>query len=447
MQPATVPAGAQQAGEVRARWAWVQAAVWTQRMLTALEEGIKGGVWFRLIDKVFSLRNLQAAFAKVKANGGAAGVDRQTIAMFAKRLDENLERLSEQLRRDTYRPQKIRRVQIPKPGSRERRPLGIPTVRDRVVQTALRAVIEPIFERDFAEHSYGFRPGRGCKDALRRVDALLRAGYVHVVDVDFKSYFDTIPHEKLMKLVRTKIADGRVLRLIESFLTQGVLEGLKTWRPTAGSPQGAVISPLLSNVYLDPLDQMMAESGFEMVRYADDLVILCRSAVEAQAALAKVRSWAAEAGLTLHPSKTRIVDLNGPDGFDFLGYHFQRDRRQTGRFLRFPREKSVRKLKDALRVKTPRVSGQSLRAIIANVNRTLRGWFEYFKHTNVATVFPDLDGGLRRRLRRILLKRQKKHRHNGKGSAHQRWPNAFFAGQGLFSLAPAHALLRQPARR
>ena len=285
MQPATVPAGAQQAGEVRARWAWVQAAVWTQRMLTALEEGIKGGVWFRLIDKVFSLRNLQAAFAKVKANGGAAGVDRQTIAMFAKRLDENLERLSEQLRRDTYRPQKIRRVQIPKPGSRERRPRGIPTVRDRVVQTALRAVIEPIFERDFAEHSYGFRPGRGCKDALRRVDALLRAGYVHVVDVDFKSYFDTIPHEKLMKLVRTKIADGRVLRLIESFLTQGVLEGLKTWRPTAGSPQGAVISPLLSNVYLDPLDQMMAESGFEMVRYAADLVILCRSAVEAQAAL------------------------------------------------------------------------------------------------------------------------------------------------------------------
>ncbi len=447
MQPATVPVWAQQAGEVRVRWAWVQAAVWTQRMLTALEEGVKGGVWFRLIDKVFSLRNLQAAFAKVKANGGAAGVDRQTIAMFAKRLDENLEQLSEQLRRDAYRPQKIRRVQIPKPGSRERRPLGIPTVRDRVAQTALRAVIEPIFERDFAEHSYGFRPGRGCKDALRRVDALLRAGYVHVVDVDFKSYFDTIPHEKLMKLVRTKIADGRVLRLIESFLTQGVLEGLKTWRPTAGSPQGAVISPLLSNVYLAPLDQMMAESGFEMVRYADDLVILCCDAAAAEAALTRVRAWAAEAGLTLHPSKTRIVDLNGPDGFDFLGYHFQRDRRRDGRFHRWPREKSVRKLKDALRVKTPRVSGQSLRAIIANVNRTLRGWFEYFKHTNVATVFPDLDGGLRRRLRRILLKRRKKHRHNGKGSAHQRWPNAFFAGQGLFSLATAHARVRQPARR
>jgi RNA-directed DNA polymerase len=424
-------------------------------MLTALQNGVKGGVWFRLIDKVYSPRNLQAAFAKVRANGGAAGVDHQTIARFAKHLEANLTRLGEQLRHDTYRPREIRRVQIPKPGSRERRPLGIPTVRDRVVQTALRQVIEPIFERDFAEHSYGFRPGRGCKDALRRVDALLSAGYVHVVDVDFKSYFDTIPHERLMQRVQTKIADGRVLRLIESFLTQGVLEGMQTWTPTAGSPQGVVISPLLSNVYLDPLDKLMAESGFEMVRYADDLVILCRDAAAAEAALARVRSWAAEAGLTLHAGKTRIVDLNGPDGsdktrpagFDFLGYHFQRDRRRPQRFYRWPREKSVQKLKDALRAKTPRTSGRSLPVIIANVNRTLRGWFEYFKHTNVATVFPQLDGRLRRRLRRILLKRRKQHRHQGRGRAHQRWPNAYFAEQGLYSLATAHALARQSARR
>ncbi len=453
--PARVPEQAQQAGEVRAPWAWAAAAVWTDRMLTALQNGVKGGVWFRLIDKVYSPRNLQAAFAKVRANGGTAGVDHQTIARFAKHLEENLTRLSEQLRHDTYRPQKIRRVQIPKPGSRERRPLGIPTVRDRVVQTALRQVIEPIFERDFAQHSYGFRPGRGCKDALRRVDALLSAGYVHVVDVDFKSYFDTIPHERLMQRVRTKIADGRVLRLIESFLTQSVLEGMQTWTPTAGSPQGAVISPLLSNVYLDPLDKLMAESGFEMVRYADDLVILCRDAAAAEAALVRVRSWAAEAGLTLHADKTRIVDLNGPDGsdsnrpagFDFLGYHFQRDRRRPQRFHRWPREKSVRKLEDALRAKTPRTSGRSLSVIIANVNRTLRGWFEYFKHTNVATVFPKLDGRLRRRLRRILLKRRKQHRHQGRGHAHQRWPNAYFAEHGLYSLATAHALARQSARR
>lgn len=445
--PASVPVRAKQAGGVRARWAWTEAGVWTERMLTALEAGVKGGVWFSLIDKLARPANLQAAFAKVRANGGSAGADHQTIAMFAKELDANLEQLSEQLRRDRYRPQRIRRVQIPKPGSRARRPLGIPTVRDRVVQTALRQVIEPIFERDFAEHSYGFRPGRGCKDALRRVEALLREGHVHVVDVDFKSYFDTIPHDQLMKLVRRKIADGRVLRLIESFLTQGVMEGMETWTPTAGCPQGAVISPLLSNVYLDPLDRLMAESGFELVRYADDLVILCRNAAAAEAALAKVRAWSAEAGLSLQPRKTGIVDLSGPEGFDFLGYHFQHDRRRTGRFLRFPCAKSVQKHKATLRDKTPRTSGRSLRAIIANVNRTLRGWFEYFKHTNVATVFPDLDSGLRRRLRRILLKRRKQHRSNGKGSAHQRWPNAFFAGQGLYSLATAHARIRQSARR
>jgi RNA-directed DNA polymerase len=416
-------------------------------MLTALEAGVKGGVWFRLIDKVYSLRNLQAAFAKVQANGGAAGVDRQTIAMVAAQLEANLNRLSEQLRTDSYRPQTIRRVYIPKPGSREKRPLGIPTVRERVVQTALRQVIEPIFERDFAEHSYGFRPGRGCKDALRRVDALLHAGHVQVADVDFKSYFDTLSHDRLMRLVRTKIGDGRVLRLIESFLTQGVMEDLQTWTPTAGSPQGAVISPLLSNLYLDPLDHLMAAEGFEMVRYADDLVILCRDAAAAAQALQRVQNWAGEAGLTLHPEKTRIVDLNGPEGFDFLGYHFQRDRRRPNRFHRWPRQKSIQKLKATLRAKTPRCNGHSLQVIIANVNRTLCGWFEYFKHTSVATVFPKLDGWLRRRLRRILLKRSKRHRSSGAGWAHQRWPNAFFAEQGLYSLATAHAQARQSVRR
>ncbi len=288
--PVSVPrqAGAKQAGEVRVRWAWTEPVVWTERMLTALERRIKGGVWFSLIDKVYRLPNLLTAFAKVKANGGAAGCDHQTIAMYEADLEANLQDLSEQLRSGTYRPQKIRRVYIPKPGSRERRPLGIPTVRDRIVQTALRNVMEPIFERDFAEHSYGFRPNRGCKDALRRVDDLLKAGYTNVVDADLKSYFDTIPHQPLMERIGHKIADGRVLKLIEAFLTQGVLEGLETWTPTSGSPQGAVISPLLSNAYLDPLDHMLAEQGVEMVRYADDSVILCRSEAEARQALEEV---------------------------------------------------------------------------------------------------------------------------------------------------------------
>jgi len=408
-------------------------------MLTALEQGVKGGVWFSLIDKVYSQSNLQSAFAKVKANGGAAGCDHQTIAMYESRLESNLKELSEQLRTGAYRPRKVRRVYIPKAGSRERRPLGIPSVRDRVVQTALRNVLEPIFERDFAEHSYGFRPGRGCKDALRRVDALLKAGYTYVVDVDLRSYFDTIPHEPLMDRVAAKVADGRVLTLIESFLTQRVMDGLEEWVPTSGSPQGAVISPLLSNMYLDPLDHLMARKGLEMVRYADDMVILCRSAQEAEAALVEVQQWVAQAGLTLHPEKTRIVDA-AQEGFDFLGYHFSGGRR-------WPRDKSLMKFKDAIRRKTPRNHGYSLEVIIANVNRTTWGWFEYFKHTSYTSVFRGLDGWLRRRLRRVLLKRHKVRRHSGLGNAHQRWPNAYFAERGLFSMETAHVRLRQSALR
>ncbi len=439
--PASVlrSAGARQAGEIHARWAWTERAVWTDRMLTALERGVKGGVWFSLIDKVYSLPNLLAAFAKVQANGGAAGCDHQTITMYESRLEANLKELSEQLRTGTYRPRKIRRVYLPKPGSRERRPLGIPSVRDRVAQAALRSAIEPIFERDFAEHSYGFRPGRGCKNALRRVNALLKAGYTYVVDVDLQSYFDTIPHKPLMARVRAKVADGRVLTLIEFFLTQGVMDGLEEWTPTSGSPQGAVISPLLSNAYLDALDHLMAKKGLEMVRYADDMVLLCRTAEEARAALVEVQRWTTEAGLTLHPEKTRIVDA-ARQGFDFLGYHFEGGKR-------WPRDKSLKKLKDAIRRKTPRNHGQSLGVIIANVNRTTLGWFEYFKHTSYTSVFRGLDGWLRRRLRRILLQRHKISRHSGLGTAHHCWPNAFFAAHGLFSMEAAHVALRQSATR
>jgi RNA-directed DNA polymerase len=210
-KPAGVPERAKQAGENRARWAWVEPAVWTERMLTALEEGVKGGKWFSLMDKVYALGNLRKAFERVRANGGAAGVDHQTIEMFESHLDGNLEKLVEALKDGSYRPQAIRRVWIPKPGSREKRGLGIPTVRDRVVQAALQQVLEPIYERDFAEHSYGFRPNRGCKDALRRVDALQKEGYNWVVDADLRSYFDTIPREPLLAQMGTKIADGQVL--------------------------------------------------------------------------------------------------------------------------------------------------------------------------------------------------------------------------------------------
>jgi RNA-directed DNA polymerase len=405
-------------------------------MLRALEDGVKGGVWFSLIDKVWSPANLASAWSKAARNGGAAGIDHVTVAMFEEHREANLRELSQQLRAGEYRPQAVRRRYIPKAGGGER-PLGIPTVRDRVAQGALRHVLEPIFERDFARHSYGFRPGKGCKDALRRVDELLRAGHTHVVDADLKSYFDTIPHERLLARVGEKVADGRVLKLVESFLAAGVMDGLSQWTPTAaGAPQGAVISPLLSNIYLDALDHLMEQGGFEMVRYADDFVVLCRSEPEARAALDAVRQWTASAGLTLHPDKTRVVNAARED-FEFLGYRFSRGRK-------FPRDKSRAKLKDAVRAATRRTSGKSLGRVIASLNPRLRGWFEYFKHSH-KTTFPGVDSYVRGRLRSLLRKRRKR-KGRGRGADHQRWPNKFFAALGLFSLTEAHALARQSAQ-
>jgi RNA-directed DNA polymerase len=407
-------------------------------MLTALEQGVKGGVWFRLIDKVWAERNLLASYAKVAANQGAPGVDHVTVERFGNDLEGNVAKLTAALHAGSYEPQAIRRVYIPKPASSEQRPLGIPTIRDRVVQGALRHVLEPIFEKEFAAHSYGFRPERGCKDALRRVDELLKAGYVYVVDADLKNYFDTIPHDRLLHRLRERIADGRVLGLIQSFLKAGILDGLREWEPDAGAPQGAVLSPLLSNIYLNPLDQQMAAQGFAMVRYADDFVILCRSQAEAEQALALVRHWCQAAGLVLHPTKTRIVDVR-QEGFDFLGYHFQTTRR--GHLTRWPRKKSLAKLKDTLRAKTKRTDGRALRSILEDVHRTLRGWFGYFKHS-CHTTFRAVDSWVRGRLRSILRKRAGLRGH-GRGQDHQRWPNSYFAAHGFFSLETAFAAARQ----
>lgn len=436
-KPAAVPQ-AKQAGEVRARWAWTEASVWTERMLTALERGVKGGCWFSLIDKVYSLRNLQAAFAQVKANGGAAGVDHVTTEMFEDNLEANLTRVSEQLAAGKYQPQAVRRKWIPKPESKQQRPLGIPTVRDRVVQGALRNVLEPIFERDFAEHSYGFRPERGCKDALRRVDQLLKAGSSWVVDADIANYFDTIPQDKLLGQVARKVADSRMLELVAAMLQQGVMEGMAYWRPTAGTPQGAVISPLLANIYLDPLDHELRRQGFEMVRYADDFVILCRTEAEARAALARVQVWTTQVGLQLHAEKTRIVDVRQRGGFDFLGYHFERG-------YRWPRRKSVAKLRAKIRQHTKRRNGHSLQTIIGHVNQTLTGWFEYFKHSH-KTAFPPLDKWIRMRLRSILRQRRKR-KGRARGTDNLLWPNAFFVQQGLLNLSAAHVVSRQSSRR
>ena len=437
--PATVPL-AQQAGTSTDHrlWSIAKPWVWTIRMLTTLISGVEGGKWFRLFDKVFSERNLFAATQQVALNKGAPGVDHVSVQEFTQQLPENIWQLADSLQDGSYRPQAIRRVQIPKPGTQETRPLGIPTVRDRIVQAAVVNVIEPIFERDFAEQSYGFRPKRSCRDALRRVDQLLKAGHVHVVDADLKGYFDSIPHDQLMSCLKEKIADGRVLALIEAFLKANILEGALEWTPEAGAPQGAVLSPLLSNIYLDPLDHLTARQGIQMVRYADDFVILCRTREDAEAALALVQGWVAQAGLVLHPTKTRIVDSR-TESFAFLGYEF----RGTNHW---PRRKSLQKLRDNLRPYLRRSSGYSLEFTVRRINPVLRGWFGYFQHSSYQTVFQDLDGWIRGRLRGILRKRRGG-RGRGRGSDHQRWTNDFFTQRGLLSLKALHATARQSSRR
>jgi len=436
-QPASVSRanGTQQAGEAHNPWGWVERSVWTDRMLTRLTSGEPANrVWFRLWDKTDAPANLQSAYEKVAGKDGCAGADQQTVAQFARQAGAELARLHEQLRDGKYRPQPVRRAWIPKPGSKEPRPLGIPAVRDRIVQAALRHVLEPIFEAEFAEHSYGFRPGRGAKDALRRVDTLLKAGHDWVVDADLKSYFDTIPHDRLLALVKARVADGPVLALVESFLRAGVLEENKGWQPTEqGTPQGGVISPLLANLYLDPFDHRMARAGWELVRYADDFVILCRSQAEAQTALSQVREWMKEAGLVLHPEKTRLVNAAQPGGFDFLGYHFEQGKK-------WPRKKSLMKLKERVRTMTSRLDGRSLKEIVTEVNRTLRGWYGYFQHSRSST-FRSVDGYVRRRLRSLLQWRLDGV-GKGIGEAHHRWPNAWFAHNGLLSLAAEHEWTR-----
>lgn len=435
-KPAEVAVRSKQAGKACPdQWGWVERTVWTDRMLDALEKGVKGGVWFSLIDKIHRPEVLSAAWQKVRGKGRAVGSDRQSLEQFEKNLEINLSKLEEELRTRTYRPRPIRRTYIDKPGSKGKRPLGIPTVRDKVMQTALKMVIEPIFECEFMSTSLGFRPGKGCKDALKRVERLLKAGYTWVVDADLKSYFDTIVHDLLMQDVQLRIADSRVLELIDGFLKQQILEDLKYWTPQTGAPQGAVISPLLSNIYLHEVDKAMNVAGYEMVRYADDFVILCKSQQEAEAALGLVTDLVHKRGLTLHADKTSLVNtqLSG-QGFDFLGYHFEKG-------TRWPSKKSLNKLKHTIRSKTRRSNGRSMAVIVSDVSKTTKGWFEYFRHSHW-TTFKPLDGWIRRRLRSIL-RGYKRGKGISRGKDNIRWPNKYFRDLGYFSLYDAHRALLQ----
>jgi RNA-directed DNA polymerase len=431
--PYTAKRGAKARGS--GKWSWVEASVWTKRMLAALDNGVKGGKWYSLIDNVYDPKTLKAAWKKVASNRGAAGVDKISIERFRSKASFYLAELERELQDGTFKPSAVKRVHIPKDGKKTR-PLGIPTVKDRIVQTALKMVLEPIFDKEFLPISYGFRPGRGCKDALREVDQLLKEGYTWVVDADVKSYFDSIPHDRLMERIKERVSDGKVLHLIKLFLKQDILEGMKLWNPISGTPQGAVLSPLLANVYLHQLDLALHQSGFKMARYADDWVVLCRNKDEAKTALSLIQSWIADNGLELSPEKTHIgSSLKPGHGFEFLGYRFEEGHR-------YVRAKSLKRFKDKIRLKTRRKRGDSIEHIISDLNPTIKGWFGYFKHAHYYT-FSSLDGFIRRRLRAVLRKHQKRPGSGRTGKDHRLWPNAFFAERGLFTMHKAYLLARQ----
>lgn len=420
-----------EAKSIREKYAWAEAEIWTDRMLMALENGVKGNKWYSLIDKVYRFETLWIAWTKVRKNHGAAGIDQISIDRFSNGAIKYICEIKESLKTDTYKPNYVRRVQIPK-GDGKLRPLGIPTVKDRIVQTAIKMVLEPIWEKEFYCLSYGFRPNKRAHQAIIRIDESIKQGYTHVVDADIQGYFDNISHDILIRKLEKKIADRKLLKVIKLFLKQGIMDGTNEWNPIKGIPQGAVLSPLLANIYLHSLDQEMRKSGFRMIRYADDFVVLCKTGKQAVAALNLIQKWMKENKLKLHPDKTQMVNcMIQEQSFEFLGYRFERG-------YRFVRKKSHSRLKDKIRELTKRANGYSLDKNIERLNKILVGWFNYFKLAQ-GQIFRDMDGMIRRRLRAILRKRE---RRPGMGKTiddHKKWGNIFFAERGLFTLKEAKA--------
>jgi RNA-directed DNA polymerase len=422
--------------------------------------------WHSLIDKVYAKRNVALAWQHVAANQGAAGVDGVTVEQFAERAEERLAQLAEDLRKKTYRPQPVRRVYIPKSGGGQR-PLGIPSVRDRIVQQALLQVLQPVFEPTFSTRSHGFRPERGCHTALSVVERAIRHGYSWVVDADIQTFFDTVDHEKLIDAVSEEVADGSVLRLIRQILRAGVsLPSAATTEPTElGTPQGGPLSPLLANIYLSRLDRAMMQAGYGLVRYADDFVIFTKSEGEAAAALSLAEGvLEGELGLRLHPEKTRVVSV--AEGFEFLGFHYFCDPR-SGVHCKEVRRKSVRRFRDAIRERTPRLRTQRpvkarhatlkrlaanrrVAEIIGSVNRFLKGWHWYFKSIQPRyhrdRPFDKFDYFVRARVRLAITGRV------GSGWWQSRINNSVLYQLGLLSLAQLNAeyragLLQAPIRK
>ncbi len=408
---------------------WDRHPAWTDAMREALRtrQGLKGK-WFSLIDRMWDRRHLQAAWERIdeRVKGDArkrgAGVDGVTVEKFAQRAASEIDRLAEELKSGTYRPRPVRRHYIPKPGTTKKRPLGLPCVRDKVVQEALRALIEPIFEVEFLEGSHGFRPKRSTDTACQRLERNLKAGKVWVVDADITGFFDNLDKERSLEEVNRRIADGRVLRLIRSFLEAGVMEEMKVRYATTGTPQGGIVSPLLANIYLHAMDEELTARCISWVRYADDFLLLCETREEAAVALEAVGGILQGLKLELSPEKTHIRHLD--EGFDFLGWHYQGQRR-------WPREKSVKGLRIKLREKTRRFRPGSMEQICAEASAILRGWYNYFRDGNSGQTFGDISSWVRRRLRSILHRRHKG-KGIGKANLNWSWPTAFFRDRGLF---------------
>ncbi len=363
-----------------------------------------------LIDKVYKRKNLEMAWEKVKANRGSGGIEGLNLAAFEVQLNQQLDRLQRELKEDSYQPQPVRQHPIPKrdkPG--EYRMLGIPTIYDRVCQQALLNRLEPIFEPVFDDASFGYRRGRSTKDALRKIWKEIRSGSEWIVDADLRDFFGSVDHEKLLTLVAQRVADGRVLRLIRAMLKAGSYGKGRLFPSERGTPQGGVVSPLLSNILLTPFDREMRLKGYRLTRYADDWVITCRTAAEARAAVDAALRILKQLGVELHPQKTRIVHVQ--QGFEFLGYKIKRGQRkldlpaskirsgvESGTLYAYPREKSIRRFMDQVRLRTKRKVPLDTGALIEELNPLLRGWGEYYKRAHVRRLFHRLDGWIVRRI-------------------------------------------------
>jgi len=415
-----------------------------QRKLWAAAKQSEGRRFHALYDRVHRGDVLWEAWERVRANRGAAGVDRMTLAAVeAYGVDRMLRELSRDLQQGNYRPAPVRRVEIPKPDGRKR-PLGIPTVRDRVAQQAAKIVLEPIFEADFVSCSYGFRPKRSATDALERIRVAFPRGAVVVFEADITDFFGSIDHDRLMGLVEQRISDRRVLKLLRSWLRAGVLTSEGVQRSVAGTPQGGVISPLLANIYLHAFDQAWAVHGTgELVRYADDFVVLCGSREQAEQAQRRAGALLGDLGLDLHPDKTRVVDLReGREGFDFLGCHLHA--RMSGRMWeqkrivryylhRWPSQRAMSHARARVKALTSRSRvGVDLKDTIGALNLFLRGWGGYFRTGNAATKFRQLDRYVGWRLKRLLIKRRGRNLRAGQAA---RWTESWFHDQGLYKLS------------